>query len=592
MTDDSRMSGGTRLGWWLALLAVAALTACGDDATENDAGDDADTGDVLDDGAETDVGPDPLECAPRATPLPLDERPAAGESVAGAVTRASELLTGEAAFGRVGNAFKLANHEVAFIVQGASDRPAGYDMYGGSLIDAAPQEGGAGTETFREMFPVVGWRVPSADSITVLCDGADGRAAVVRVEGVDSPSRMIPQIDALSPRPLGFRIVTDYILEPGARALRVRTVVHNEGARTWGDVMMGDLLLLGAPAEMFTWENGFGDPMATPPTVLATATDPGVPGWATSYAYATAHGPVTLPIAQEGSTGAVGRIVPSLLRGASTEFERWVGVGSGDVSGAIEPVLEAIGKPFAVVTGTVTAPGGTPVGGALVAAFPAGGSGEAVGQARTRADGGYRLVVPPGSWRLVAAAQGHLRGEGTTGALVDGGSAEVDLSVGARGELVLDITEDGGPSPAKVTLYGLASEGPHGRIGPLRGEQSSQGADRVLLTPDGTGTFAVKPGRYRAAVTRGPEFGFVEQEVVVPEGGAVTLSAALERLVDSTDWIGGDFHMHTTLSPDGHVTVCDRVIECVAEGLDFAASTDHDGRADYGPCIDALGLDD
>jgi hypothetical protein len=509
--------------------------------------------------------------------------------VAGKVSSAGELIGGEIPTAQPGKAWKLANHAAAFVIQG-NEAHVGYTMYGGSLLDADVQrEGGEGLDTFRESFPVVGYRLPTVDSIAVLCDGNGGRPAVLRLEGTDAPSRILPQIDALA-RPLTFRIVTDYILEPDSRTLRVRTSATNEGVRTWGSLAMGDLLLFGSVNTLFSPEAGFGDLMTEPPSLIVTATDPEEARRHVSYGFAGAHGTLDLPIVDEGLTGAVGYIVHTLLAGETAVYERRFTVGR-DPSEALEPLLEFLERPYAEVSGTVTDPDGDPVESAAVVAFAAAG-GPAASQAVSQADGFYRLVVPPGSYDLVVAKAGYARGAGDTGgALAEGDTANVDLELGATGNVALEITAGGGePVPAKVTLYGVDVEAPDRRLGPIRGERESMGAHRVLWTADGTGMFAVKPGTYRAVVSRGPEYRFVEREITVPVAGSVLLNVEIERAVDTTGWLAGEFHIHTVWSPDGQIGVCERVRECAAEGLDVAVSTDHEGPVDYAPCVDSLGL--
>ena len=138
--SSSRMS---RSAWGLIapfalLLSLFATTGCdkgeaapgdGGDADVSDADGDADG---RDDG---EAGPDPLQCDPRSAPLALDEAPPEGESVAGRITAAEELIDSEVPMAQVGLSWKLANHEAAFVVQGNEVR-VGYDMYGGSLLDA------------------------------------------------------------------------------------------------------------------------------------------------------------------------------------------------------------------------------------------------------------------------------------------------------------------------------------------------------------------------------------------------------------------------------------------------------------------------
>src|SRR5258708_8913819 len=70
-------------------------------------------------------------------PIPLDVVLGAGQARAGKVTRASELIGGPVAYGRVGDVWKLYNAKVRFLIQDV-DAAVGLDLYGGNLIRAAP----------------------------------------------------------------------------------------------------------------------------------------------------------------------------------------------------------------------------------------------------------------------------------------------------------------------------------------------------------------------------------------------------------------------------------------------------------------------
>ena len=61
-------------------------------------------------------------------------------------------------------------------------------------------------------------------------------------------------------------------------------------------------------------------------------------------------------------------------------------------------------------------------------------------------------------------------------------------------------------------------------------------------------------------------------------------------MVDTTGFISGDLHLHSEYSTDSNVTLRDKVIGLVAEGIELAVSSDHNNLADYRPAIKELGL--
>src|SRR5205823_6266041 len=83
---------------------------------------------------------DTYVCTAAPGRLSLSEPLDATQTRAGRIEHADELIGGEGAYGQIGH-YKLYNQNVRFIVQGVVDthgpqRPVGYDLYGGNLIDA------------------------------------------------------------------------------------------------------------------------------------------------------------------------------------------------------------------------------------------------------------------------------------------------------------------------------------------------------------------------------------------------------------------------------------------------------------------------
>jgi len=70
-------------------------------------------------------------------------------------------------------------------------------------------------------------------------------------------------------------------------------------------------------------------------------------------------------------------------------------------------------------------------------------------------------------------------------------------------------------------------------------------------------------------------------------GGAV-VTARLEHVVDTHDWLSADFHVHAARSPDSRVPMQDRIYEFVADDVQMIVSTDHNVISDYEPYIREL----
>ncbi len=120
---------------------------------------------------------------------------AAGQARAGRVTSQAQVV--QPAHGRqrvrVGD-FVLANDRVAAYIEdkGLSD---GYQRFGGDLlsIDRVGDDGRPlGKSYFGETLMALGIDIIDPDSVSVMSDGSDGKAAVVRVTG---PLKPIPFLD-------------------------------------------------------------------------------------------------------------------------------------------------------------------------------------------------------------------------------------------------------------------------------------------------------------------------------------------------------------------------------------------------------------
>ncbi|MFO0606984.1 MAG: CehA/McbA family metallohydrolase [Polyangiales bacterium] len=589
----------------LPLALAAAAAACTDTTAATDGA--ADVADAtldadaskpaMDAVAELPPYVDPYACPMAAGGAPaLDEPLDASEARAGVVRREAELIGGEGAAGRVGH-LKIYNGRVRFIVQGrvgasGDARAVGYSLYGGNLIDAdrARARGAPGQDVFRETFPAVGFRVSTVEEVAVACDGSNGRPAAIRVVGVDAPSRILGILDNLA-RPQNLRVVTHYVLRPNSDVLEVVTEAQSLVGNAIPSAAAGDFLGFGSALAIFNPSTGFGSATrATMPlTWLAGVGDPGEGSRRVSYAIAPATGSLAVPVVDASGTVALYDSV-SAPQGGVARFTRFVSVGDGDVTTAVEPILRARNEPVGSVVGTTTAE-------ALVYAYdePYAPGAAVRSMARAAMDGRFRLALPPGRYALVATDRGRARGAPVSVTVVRDQEATASPTTGASGTLVLDlgVLDAMGMrqrGPVKVSLRGVDVEAPDDGMGDLEGESESYGLHRAIFTADGQGRFAVKPGRYRAVVSRGADYDVAMMDVAVPAGGEATLRADVRPALDTAGMVSADFHQHTVGSIDSGRTLCNRVLEDAAEGLEYAATTDHDNVTDFMPCVRQLGL--
>ncbi len=166
-------------------------------------------------------------------------------------------------------------------------------------------------------------------------------------------------------------------------------------------------------------------------------------------------------------------------------------------------------------------------------------------------------------------------------------STRLDITVGTASRVRVRITgPNGAPSPAKVQFLGIdGTETPN-----FGTDYRAHGGNHQYQTHDGWVDQQVPPGSYLLRVSRGPEFDLVERRVQVAPGQTVSVEARLDRTVDTTGWISTDFHSHSTPSGDNYCRTRDRIINLVAEHLEFAPTTEHQRLYDWEPEIQRLGL--
>jgi len=160
----------------------------------------------------------------------------------------------------------------------------------------------------------------------------------------------------------------------------------------------------------------------------------------------------------------------------------------------------------------------------------------------------------------------------------------VDLQLGAQSKIDAVATDaDGKPIPAKIVLEPLST--PRPALSAAMGEMWDR-QPIVVFSPDGKASVPVYPGTWHVTFSRG--FEYDRPTVDVQAGGTAT--ATLRRVIDTTGWISGDFHVHAQYSPDGDDLLPLKVRAFAAEGVEVPVSTEHEFIGDFGPAVAAQGL--
>ncbi len=138
--------------------------------------------------------------------------------------------------------------------------------------------------------------------------------------------------------------------------------------------------------------------------------------------------------------------------------------------------------------------------------------------------------------------------------------------------------------PVRVVIRGIAPTGTPD-LGPVH---RASGAGPVVVAVRGEATVSVPPGRYRVAVSHGPEWSLGLSELDLRDGRDAAVDHALQHALPLPGWVPCDLHVHARPSYDSEVSVEDRVASLVAEGVRFAVPTEHNIVGDYGPGVAAL----
>jgi hypothetical protein len=212
-------------------------------------------------------------------------------------------------------------------------------------------------------------------------------------------------------------------------------------------------------------------------------------------------------------------------------------------------------------------------------------NGKEVCAAYTDAQGKATFGLPSGKYTFVVSQIGRAT---KTMPVTVASDANVVVEMGPLSQVSFNVTDEAGkPSPCKVQFIGIAGT-PEPDLGP---RQRANGCQNLYFSPNGKFTAPLPAGRYYVLISRGPEYDAVYRYLNLNEGQTARIAARLVRVLDSKGWISADFHNHSTESGDNTTETESRIVCLAAEGVEFAASTEHNRLQTYRHRLKALGLD-
>jgi hypothetical protein len=535
--------------------------------------------------------------------------------------------------------FLLQNDVIRVVIQGGG-RVFGPQPFGGTILDADLVQDPAGDQ-FGEIGLLYNFgRTVKAEQYDILSIGGPGRTAILAASGNDDANDYLSirnkLTESLGRAPLAdpyfalpLRITNYFILNPGESRVRYVTAFCNTDARKEVALAVGDLVDPGYVLELFNptaCTNGFG--FGGTCFGLDRMSWFAYQGRHIAYGYAPYRaGSPLIPEGQNatlttaGITGSIlgangiaglaawisdsvdprpGEIRMKPLQKSVMARDFWVARDVGRISSLIETSRASVTMARLGEFSATVLSGTTPVADARVTLE--------VDNTRlsfvTDSNGKVSGTVPPKTYQISAWAQGHR--PTAKQMLAVSGSAPANATLTLEVPHFLTVTSkepDGRAIPAKVTV--LCTNGacatPYKMLTLYRETHSEKPPASVaaieFIPASGTLTIPLPADKYEVLVTRGPEYSIFPNTFPTSPGAAVdmrtqdaTVNAVLARVVDTTNFMSADFHVHAVNSPDVVVTNETRALSFAGDGLDILVSTDHDVVTDFAPAITALNL--
>jgi len=481
--------------------------------------------------------------------------------------------------------FVLANDRIAMVIEDAGPSDL-YDPWGGRPVGMAlvSDEAMVAPADFGEFFVLTNRDTVLTQKVSVINDGSDGQAAVVRAEGTLAP---LPFFDAI----VGglFReqypdipTAIDYVLEPGADYVDIY-VVHHSPRRVDADIhtiLHGFIYQPRMPT--FAPRLGFDTEGETLDYIGFIDTD------GASYAYSRLDEPLRAGVSESGFTSNFAGSFTIAACGETRRHHARITIGGPGLDGLVQAVARTGGESLREITGTVRDATGAPAAGVRIHAETDGG--DYLTRALSGEDGSYSLHVPStADVRLTA----YRRGDEVVGPIALA-AAEItaDVVLAPTGSIHVTAVDGvaGAPLPARVQVLPIG-QGVPGVPGNFGEPGVTGGRLHVEFPVDGDVTVRAPVGDWEVVVSHGYEYEIYRETVSVTAGATVEVSAALDHVVDTTGIQCADFHIHTIRSADSGDDALMKVRSAVADGLELPVRSDHEWAGSFADEIADLGVE-
>ncbi len=210
--------------------------------------------------------------------------------------------------------------------------------------------------------------------------------------------------------------------------------------------------------------------------------------------------------------------------------------------------------------------------------------GKSLGTILSNTEGVVRTELLPGEYKATINSLGREPRE--LEFAIDRGKLHAEsLSLPAASRVRAEIVDgEGTAMAAKVQFIGL-----EGTADPNFGpDAAAEAVKNVVYCALGKFEQPIGPGRYRVIISHGPEYDAETKEIEVASGQLVPLTSKLPRSVDTGGWVSSDFHSHSSPSGDNVSDQRGRVLNLLAEHIEFAPCTEHNRIDTYADDLQAL----
>lgn len=484
----------------------------------------------------------------------------AGCAVARRISGPQDRIAGPGSEGRVGD-IVIENALVRFVVasQGRS-APAG------CLLDAAVQNG---RDRMRLLLPEVGSGRACAPVITAVNIADPG--------GPERTARVVASGHCIgSPRVL---VHTAYELAPDVRRIRMETYVHNRGEEPLEDFHLADRICHGRASR---FAEGLG---------LYPYPGSGRTAWFSFFDGDGAWG--IFPAGGERMSARIGAGHAALCYstvtippGGKVSYARYFAAARTSPSEIGELVHLSGFEPLGRLTVQAKQRRASiPVGGALMGIHR---GGRAVSLLVLGPDGRGSCRLPTGRYILIGRSPGRAPVGPVPVYVQPGLERLLTLRFSKRAFVSVSVEEmvDGKPKPtsARITVYrgaqGTSASAPPVLQGP---PFPTPDWGRVAFTDEsGSVTIPLSPmsalngAQYLIVASKGPLYNYQVARVRAVPGETCQAKLTLTRMVDAGDYVAVDFRQYAAASPGSALTLRERRLADMAEGLDGAVVAQED----------------